>query len=119
LVLSSLYQIPTSSSQRCEWVVGCGWYHIVGDNLSHNFQDTILTPGITGYVVKIMKDEHKVLDIILQCLDDIAYFVFIELSYSSSSDDLTHGGSSMKLPILNFQCLASQLLQPSNLESNI
>jgi hypothetical protein len=30
--------------------------------LIHNFQETILTPGLIGFVVKIMKQEHKVND---------------------------------------------------------
>jgi hypothetical protein len=49
LVSNSLYQIPTTSSQGCQMVVGCGWYHIVGDSLSANSQDTILMLGTIGF----------------------------------------------------------------------
>jgi hypothetical protein len=54
-VSSSLYQIPMTSSQGKQWVVGCGHYRIVGDSLVHNSQETILTVGIASYVVKTMK----------------------------------------------------------------
>jgi hypothetical protein len=27
-----------TSSQGRKWVVGCGHYHIVGDNLAHNYR---------------------------------------------------------------------------------
>jgi len=80
LVWSSLYQIPTTSSQGHQWVVGCGRYCIVGNSLSHNFQDTILMLRTIGFVVKIMKEEHKVFDIFLQCSNAPAFSVFIELS---------------------------------------
>jgi hypothetical protein len=48
------------SSQGHQWVVGFGHYCIVGNNLIHNSQDTILTLGTIGLVVKIVKEEHKV-----------------------------------------------------------
>ncbi len=35
-------------------VVGCGHYNIVGDNLVHSFQETILTTITTSFVVKTM-----------------------------------------------------------------
>jgi hypothetical protein len=76
------------SSQGCQWVVGFGCYCIVGYSLTHNFQNIILTLGTIGYVVKIVKDKHKVLNIFPQCSDALASFVIIELSYSSSNDDL-------------------------------
>jgi len=41
-------------------VVGCGHYYIIGDNLTHNFQETILTLKTIGFVVKIMKQGHEV-----------------------------------------------------------
>jgi hypothetical protein len=37
LVLNSMYQIPMTSSQGRQWVVGCGHYCIIGDSLTHNF----------------------------------------------------------------------------------
>jgi hypothetical protein len=70
-------------------VVGCGRYHIVGDNLPHNFQETILTTGTACSVVKIVKQKFEVDNIFLQCFDVLASFVFIELFNSSSSEDLT------------------------------
>jgi hypothetical protein len=42
-VSSSFYKIPMTSSQGRQWVVGCGHYCIVGDNLAHNSQETIMT----------------------------------------------------------------------------
>jgi hypothetical protein len=60
LVSNFLHQIPTMSSQGHQWVVGSGHYCIVGNNLIHNSQDTILTLGTIGLVVKIVKEEHKV-----------------------------------------------------------
>jgi hypothetical protein len=45
-------------------MVGCGRYHTVGDSLNHNFQDTILMLGTIVYVVKIVKEEHEVHDIL-------------------------------------------------------
>ncbi len=64
-------------------------------------------PKSIGYVVKIVKDEHEVIDILLQCLDIFAFFVFIELCDSSSCDDLAPCGFSMKSLIVSSQCLAS------------
>ncbi len=54
-VLSSLYQIPMTSSQGRQWVVGYGHYCIVGDSLVHNSQVTILTARTIGFVIKTMK----------------------------------------------------------------
>ncbi len=96
LVSSSLYQIPTTSSQGHQWVVACGCYRIVGYNLTHNFQDNIFTLRTTSFVVKIVKDEHKVLDTLPQCSNIFASSFFIELSNSSSSDDLTPSGFLMR-----------------------
>ncbi len=87
--------------------------------MCHNSQDTILTLGTTGSIVKIVKDEHEVLDTLPQCLDALASSVFIELFDSSSSDDLTFDGSSMRSLIVSSQCLASQLPQPSDPIGNI
>ncbi len=43
-------------------MVGYGHYRIVGDSLIHNFKNTILKPGFASYIIKIMKEEHIVLD---------------------------------------------------------
>ncbi len=61
-----MYQISTTSSQGRHRVVGFGRYCIIGDSLNHNFQDTILTPGTIGFIVKIVKEEHEVPNIIPQ-----------------------------------------------------
>jgi hypothetical protein len=79
LVSSLLYHIPTTSSQGHRWVVNCGQYRIVGDNLSHNVQDIILMLRITSFIVKIVKDKHEVLNIFLQCLNAPTFSIFIEL----------------------------------------
>lgn len=100
-----MYQIPTTSSQCPQWLVDYGWYHIIGDSLNHNFPITILMLRTINSVFKIVKDEHKVLDTLLQCSHAIASFVFIKLFDSLSCDDLTPGGSLMKSPIMSFQCL--------------
>jgi hypothetical protein len=50
------------SSQGHQWVVGFGRYYIVSNSLIHNSQDTILTLQTIGFVVKIVKEEHKVLN---------------------------------------------------------
>jgi hypothetical protein len=92
LVLNSLYQIPNTSSEGCQWVVDCGQYCIVGGNLSDNFQDTILMSRIVCFVVKIMKNKHEAFDILLKSSDAAAFSVFIELFDSSSCDNLTPGG---------------------------
>jgi hypothetical protein len=62
--------------------------------------------GTTCSVVKIVKDKHKALDSLPQCLDTLASSIFIELFDSSLGDDLTPNGSSLKSPKANFQCIA-------------
>ncbi len=99
LVSSLLYQIPTTPSQGSQWVVGCGRYCIVGDNLNHNSQNTILTPRTTGSIVKIVKDKHEVLNTILQCSNALAISISIELFDSSSNDNFTPGGYLINCPL--------------------
>jgi hypothetical protein len=53
--------------------------------------------GTTSSMVKIVKQEFKVNDTMPQCFDVLASFICIELSYSSSSEDLTPLPSSAKL----------------------
>jgi len=79
LVLSLVYQIPMTSSQRRYWVVGCGHYHIVSNSFTHNSQEIILTPR-TMYVVKIVKQEHGVNDTQLLFSIPPSSFDFIESS---------------------------------------
>jgi hypothetical protein len=86
-----------TSSQRRQWVVGCGHYYFVGDSLVHNSQETILTIGIANLVIKIVKQELEVDDILPQCYDVLAHSIFTELSNSSSSEDLTPLPFSMEL----------------------
>ncbi len=95
-ISSFLYSILMTSSQGRQWLVGCGHYHIVGDSLAHNFQDTILTIRIARSTVKTMKQEFKVDDILLQCFDNLASFNFIELFNSLAGEDLTPPPSLMK-----------------------
>jgi hypothetical protein len=68
-----------------EWLV----YHILGDNLVHISQETILTARITKFVVKIVKQKFEGDDILPQCFDVFASFLFIELSNSFLGEDLT------------------------------
>jgi hypothetical protein len=76
----------------------CGCYHIIGDSLIHNSQNTILTLGTTSSMVKIVKQKHKVCNIPFQCLDILASFVFIKLFYYSSTNNLTPFLSLIKSP---------------------
>jgi len=114
LVSSSLYQNPTTSSQRRQWVVGCGGYYIVSSSLIHNSQETILTLRIASSMVKIMKQEHKINNTLSQCSNTLASSIFIELSDFSSSDNFTPLPLSTKTSkgILQFGVLLSS--QPSN-----
>jgi hypothetical protein len=64
-------------------------------------------PRTTCSIVKIVKDKHKVMDILPQCLDTLASFVVIELFDSSSGDNLTPLLSLFKSPIAIFQSIAS------------
>jgi hypothetical protein len=78
-------------------VVGYGCYYIVGDNLAHNFQETILMAGTANSVVKTMKQKLQVDNILLYCYDVFVSLVFIELFESSSSEDSTPLPSLMEL----------------------
>jgi hypothetical protein len=101
LVLNSVYQIPMTSSQGRQWVVDCGCYHIVGDSLTHNSQETILTPKIIGSVVKIVK-QHKVKDIRTLFPIKPSSSNFIKLYDFSSGDDLTpHSLSTISLNLIS------------------
>ncbi len=79
------------------WLVNCGHYHIVGDRLVHNSQETILTVGTAWSMVKTMKQELEVDDTLPQCSDILVSSFFIELFDSSASEDLTPPPSSTKL----------------------
>jgi hypothetical protein len=70
-------------------------------------------PRTISYVVKIVKDEHELFNIIPHCLDTLAFSIFIELSYSSVGDDLTFNGFFMKSPITISQCIVLHLPQPT------
>jgi len=76
-------------------VVGYGRYRIVGDNLVHNSQETILMPRIADSVIKTMKQKLKVDNTLPYCYDVFASFVFIELF--SLSEDSTPLPSLMEL----------------------
>jgi hypothetical protein len=96
-VSSLLYHIPTTSFQGKQWVVTSSCYCVVGDSLTHNFQETIPTLIITSYVVKIVKQKNDDTHILLRCLDVFASFVFIE-PFDSSSDDNLIAPPSTKSP---------------------
>jgi hypothetical protein len=119
LVLNLLYQIPTTSFQGCQWVVGFGCYCIVGDSLTHNSQDTIFMLGTIGFVVNIVKDKHKVPDILPQCSDVLIFFVFIKLCNFSLDDDLTPLPSLIKSLIAISRSTTSLSLELSNLAGSI
>jgi len=75
-VSSFQYLIPTTLSQGRQWIVGFSCYRIVGDNLTHNLQETMLTPGTSSFVIKIMKEENDVTHILPECLNILASFLF-------------------------------------------
>lgn len=52
-VSSSVYKIPTTTTQGKQWVVSFRWYKVVGDNMLNHSQETILTLRTTS-VVKAM-----------------------------------------------------------------
>jgi len=78
-------------------VVGYGRYRIVGDNLAHNSQETILMARTADFVVKTMKQKLKVDNTLLYYYDVFASFVFIELFESSLGEDSTPLPSLMEL----------------------
>jgi hypothetical protein len=106
LISSSLFQIPTNSSQGHQWVDGFGHYHIVNDSLNHNSWDTIFMPKTTSFLVKIVKEEHKIPNTLPQCSYVLAFFFFIELFDFSLDDDLTFFPFSLKSLIVIFQSIA-------------
>ncbi len=116
---SWLYHIHTTYFQGRQWVVGSSYYYIMGNNLSHNFQKTILMLGITSFVVKIVKQKTNVSHIFLQCSNALAFFVFIELCNSSLGDDFTPLPSSTKSPKKILQSATPLSPQPSNPIGNI
>ncbi len=59
------------------------------DNLIHNSQKTILMPTTIVSMVKIMKEEQKVYNILAQCSDVFTSFVFFKLSHYSLNDNFT------------------------------
>jgi hypothetical protein len=70
-------------------VVGCGHYHIEGDNLPCKYHKTILMVGTIGFVVKNVKKKLKIDNPFLQCSNALMPSTFIELSNSSVGEDLT------------------------------
>jgi hypothetical protein len=53
-VSSSVYKVPTTTTQGKQWVVSFRWYKVIGDNMPNHYQETILTLIIVTYVVKTM-----------------------------------------------------------------
>jgi len=76
-------------------VVDYGHYYIVGNSLTHNSQETILTSRTVRFVVKIVKQEHEISDIRPLSLIKPFSFDFIEPFDFSSSDNLTPHSLSM------------------------
>ncbi len=91
-------------------MVGCGRYCIIGGSLAHNFQETIVTIGTVGFVVRTIKQKLEVDDILLQSFVALALSIFIELFDSSSSEDFPSLTGSPK-DILQFN--APLLSKPS------
>ncbi len=118
-VLSSLYYIPMILSHGKHWVVGCGQYRIVGGSLAHSSWETILTIGTASSMVKTMKQELKIDDIVPQCSNALVSFIFIELYNSSTCEDLTPPPLSTKSLKGIFQFKASLSLEPSTLVGSI
>ncbi len=100
-------------------MVGYGCYHIVGDSLAHNYQETILTTGTISFVVKNVKQELKVDNTFLQSSNALTSFIFIELCDSSLGEDLTPLPSLMELSKGIFQFDAPLSLEPSTLMGSI
>jgi len=94
-------------------VVGYGCYCNVDDSLAHNSQETIITPRIASFVVKTVKQELKVDDILPQCFDVLASPIFIEFFGSLVGEDLTPPFSLTKSSKGIFQSRASLSLEPS------
>ncbi len=74
----------------------------------------LITPRIASSMVRIMKQEHKINNTLLQCSNILASSIFIELFDSSSSDNFTPLPSLTKTSkgIPQFGALLSS--QPSN-----
>ncbi len=60
-------------------MVGCACYHIVGDSLIHDSQETNFMLRTTSSMVKIVKQKHEVSNILPSCSNALASYVFIEL----------------------------------------
>ncbi len=94
-------------------MVGCGYYCIVGDSLAPTSQKAILMVGITGFMVKTVKQELEVDDTLPQCFDALASFVFIKFFDSSLAEDLTPLFSLTKFVKGIIQFVVSLLSKPS------
>ncbi len=94
-------------------MVGCGRYCIIGGSLAHSFQETIVTIGTVGFVVRTIKQKLEVDDILLQSFVVLALSIFIELFDSSSSEDLTPLPSLTESPKDILQFNAPLLSKPS------
>jgi len=94
-------------------VVGYGCCCDVDDSLAHSSQETIITPRIASFVVKIVKQELKVDDILPQCSNALMSSIFIQLFGSLVGEDLTPPLSLTKSSKGIFQSRASLSLEPS------
>jgi hypothetical protein len=76
-VSNSLYQIPITSFQGRQWVVGSNHYCIVG-SLIHNLQKTMLMLRTIDFVVMIVNEKNDITHTLPECLYLFTSFVFIE-----------------------------------------
>lgn len=97
------------------------WSMIQGPLLSLNIvsQKTILMLATVGSMVKIVKEEQKVCNILAQCSYILASFVFIKLFNFSSGDNFTPLLLSRKSSKTIPQFGGSLPPQPSNLVKSI
>jgi hypothetical protein len=58
-------------------MVGYGYYYIINNSLIHNYEETIHMTRIAGSMVKTMKQEVKVDNILPYYYDAFAYSIFI------------------------------------------
>ncbi len=56
-------------------MVGCGRYCIVGNNLTHNFQETILMPRIERSTVNIVNKKMKLATFDLCCQSNFLHLI--------------------------------------------
>ncbi len=116
IVLSSLYQVLNVNLGGMFWSVTNGKYQIVNENVFNNFQDTIVTLGMTTSMANItnggvlMKEKPTMVFHDLKFFVPIAKSLFIDLCDSFDEDDPSH--VDVVIPIfVNLQVDEEQALQ--------